>query len=64
MIEIVILDGGKEIGRLSAAERTFSSGSDGFYAGGKLPHPTKPGERVQVSASLVRIGSKAKGATV
>mgnify|MGYP001587548054 FL=1 len=40
-----------------AMERTFSSGSRGFYGSGKVFDPTS-GKRYQTSVTLVEIGSK------
>jgi len=43
-------------GLLTADPKTFSSGSIGLYAGGKLED--KAGNRFQVTCSIVLIGSK------
>lgn len=40
---------------LTAQPKRFSTGSEGFWAGGKV---SIDGERYQVSINLVRIGSK------
>ena len=40
-----------------AMERTFSSGSRGYYGSGKVFDPAT-GKRYQVSVTLVEIGSK------
>ena len=44
---------------LVADERTFKTGSRGYWAGGKV---VLNGKRYQVSASVVEIGSKPTGA--
>jgi hypothetical protein len=43
------------IATINAASRKFSTGSEGFYANGKIEIA---GERYQVSMNIVRIGSK------
>jgi len=40
---------------LTAKPKTFSTGSVGFYAGGKV---VIDGERYQVSCNVIKIGSK------
>ena len=40
-----------------AMDRTFSSGSRGYYGSGKVFDPTS-GKRYQTSVTLVEIGSK------
>ncbi len=44
-----------------AAERTFSSGSRGYYGSGKIVDPTT-GKRYQTSVTAVEIGSKPQAA--
>jgi hypothetical protein len=46
---------GKPLDMLSAAPKTFKTGSIGYYAGGKI---VLDGERYQVSVSVVKVGSK------
>lgn len=46
---------GKVLGKLVANEKTFASGSRGFYANGKIEIA---GKRYQCQAQLVEIGSK------
>lgn len=48
---------GQVLGRLRADARTFSTGSRGFYAAGKITG-REPGQRYQVSGNIVLIGSK------
>ena len=48
---------GKPLDMLKAQTKQFKSGSDGFYAGGKVEID---GTRYQVSCSVVRVGSKPK----
>ena len=44
-------------GALVAAPKTFSTGSDGYYATGKVVDPAT-GATYQASMTLVRVGSK------
>ena len=48
-------DSGKTLGLLSPEEKTFKTGSRGYYAGGKCEFY---GRKFQVSCSIVEIGSK------
>jgi len=43
--------------QLLATPKTFSSGSEGYHAVGKLIDP-KSGEKYQANVMLIRIGSK------
>lgn len=43
-------------GTITAQEKVFSTGSDGFFGSGKLVDTN--GTRYQVSLNIVRIGSK------
>lgn len=45
-----------EIDRLRLQAKVFSTGSTGFWAGGKILGPD--GKRYQVSVNVVEIGSK------
>ncbi len=49
---------GKTLGKLVANEKTFSSGSRGFFGQGKIEIE---GKRYQVQVQLVEIGSKEQG---
>ena len=49
------INGGKLVDK--PTERRFSSGSRGFWSGGKVQDP-ETGKRYQVSCSMVEIGSK------
>lgn len=46
----------ENLGTLFAVPKQFKTGSDGYFAGGKLVNAD--GTRFQVSMSIVRIGSK------
>ena len=48
---------GALVGVLVATEKTFSTGSDGYYATGKVVDPAT-GATYQASMTLVRCGSK------
>ncbi len=49
----------KEIwAELELAGKIFSTGSCGFYAGGKISNPENPDMFYQVSCNMVLIGSK------
>ncbi|GHU36419.1 hypothetical protein FACS1894172_19290 [Spirochaetia bacterium] len=48
---------GKEWATIIAAAKDFSTGSVGFYAGGKATNP-ESGERYQCSLNCILIGSK------
>jgi len=48
---------GRVWGTITAAAKTFSSGSVGFYANGKVENPDS-NERYQVGGNIILIGSK------
>ncbi|MBN2737861.1 MAG: hypothetical protein JXR70_12825 [Spirochaetales bacterium] len=48
---------GTEWNTIIAAEKVFSTGSCGFYAGDKITNP-ESGERYQVGMNITLIGSK------
>ncbi len=54
MLELTLSRGGKVLGTLVAEERTFSTGSRGYFAHGKVQDGV---DRLQVSANVVLIGS-------
>jgi hypothetical protein len=54
MVQVVV--GGVVMGTLVASPKTFSTGSTGFFASGKIQMPD--GTRLQASVNLVTIGSK------
>jgi len=58
-MQLVINNDNSVLGTLFADERTFSTGSRGFYASGKVQDAD--GKRYQISANIVEIGSKPKG---
>ena len=49
---------GKEWGTIVASEKTFSTGSKGFYANGKIVNPENGEARYQISGNIILIGSK------
>lgn len=56
IVDVLIKDeDGKTLGKLLASEKTFSSGSKGFFGQGKLEID---GKRYQAQIQLVEIGSK------
>ena len=62
---VATADGGTEevpMGVHIAAPKAFSSGSHGFYLGGKLPDPSSAGQengvRYQAGFNVVAVGSK------
>ena len=57
-LEITLSRNGKVLGTLVADERTFSTGSKGYFAHGKVQDGQA---RLQVSANVVLIGSKPQG---
>lgn len=57
MITIEIKQDGQVVGMMMAEEKTFKTGSRGFYGNGKIAIGEK---RYQVQAQLVEIGSKPK----
>ena len=61
LLEIVITD--KKTGEVFMTEivtqKHFSTGSVGYYCGGKMTNP-QSGERYQVSCNIALIGSKPK----
>jgi len=60
-LELIIKDPktGKELFNESIKPKHFSSGSVGYYAGGKLTNPDSD-ERYQVGCNITLIGSKPK----
>lgn len=59
MLLAEIKDGnGQALGIVVLAEKTFSTGSRGYFGQGKVQTPT--GERLQVQVQAVIIGSKPK----
>lgn len=59
VIEIKDPSTGKVWGMFAAEEKTFSSGSVGFYANGKVVNPVS-GKKYQLSMPLTLVGSKPK----
>jgi hypothetical protein len=58
-LQVVILDNeGREMGRLFATPKEFSTGSVGFYASGKIVNPQNPEARYQTGLTFTLIGSK------
>jgi hypothetical protein len=61
LLEIVITD--KKTGEVFMTEtvqqKHFSTGSVGYYCGGKMTNP-QSGERYQISCNIALIGSKPK----
>jgi hypothetical protein len=61
LLELIIQD--KETGEIfmkeTVQQKHFSTGSVGYYCGGKLTNPFS-GERYQVSCNIALIGSKPK----
>lgn len=57
MIEIEVRQENKPVGKLTAAEKVFKTGSRGYYGRGKIEIN---GKRYQVQVQLVEIGSKPK----
>ncbi|PWH12384.1 MAG: hypothetical protein DDG60_13415 [Anaerolineae bacterium] len=57
MITVEIKKDGQVVGLLMAEEKTFKTGSRGFYGNGKVAIGEK---RYQVQVQLVEIGSKPK----
>lgn len=57
MLVIEIKKENQIVGLLTAAEKTFKTGSRGYYGMGKLE---VEGKRYQVQVQLVEIGSKPK----
>jgi hypothetical protein len=58
MISVEIKQDSQAVGILSAAEKTFKTGSRGYFGMGKIQIGEK---RYQVQVQLVEIGSKPKG---
>lgn len=56
LADMPVLSGTLAGQNIAAEARKFSTGSRGWYAGGKITLPS--GQRVQVSLSAVLIGSK------
>lgn len=55
-VDVIFKDeNGNIVGKLTAADKTFASGSRGFYGNGKIEIG---GKRYQCQAQLVEIGSK------
>lgn len=57
MITVEIKKDGQIVGLMMAEEKTFKTGSRGFYSNGKIAIGEK---RYQVQVQLVEIGSKPK----
>lgn len=57
MISVEFKEDGKVVGMMMAEEKTFKTGSRGFYGMGKIAIGEK---RYQVQVQLVEIGSKPK----
>ncbi len=57
MITVEIKQDGQVVGMMMAEEKTFKTGSRGFYGNGKIAIGEK---RYQVQVQLVEIGSKPK----
>lgn len=57
MLTVEIKQDGQVVGLLMAEEKTFKTGSRGFYGNGKVAIGEK---RYQVQVQLVEIGSKPK----
>ncbi len=57
MLTVEIKDNGQVIGILMAEEKTFKTGSRGYYGNGKIAMGEK---RYQIQVQLVEIGSKPK----
>jgi hypothetical protein len=58
-LQVVILDNeGREMGRLFATPKEFSTGSVGFYASGKIVNPQNPEARYQTGLTFTLVGSK------
>ncbi len=57
MLTVEIKENGQVVGTLMAEEKTFKTGSRGFYGMGKIAINEK---RYQVQVQLVEIGSKPK----
>jgi len=57
MLSVEIKDNEKMVGVLTATEKTFKTGSRGFFGMGKIQIGEK---RYQVQVQLVEIGSKPK----
>ncbi len=55
MIILIKSDEGETLGRLLANEKTFASGSRGYYGQGKVEIE---GKKYQTQVQLVEIGSK------
>lgn len=61
-LQVVVHDDeGREWGRIYATEKTFSTGSVGFYASGKLTNPNNPEARYQAGITFTLVGSKPEG---
>lgn len=57
MLTVEFKQDGQSVGVLMAEEKTFKTGSRGFFGMGKIPIGDK---RYQVQVQLVEIGSKPK----
>ena len=57
MESVIVVKAGQSSGEVKMNEKTFSTGSRGYYASGKV---TLNGKRYQVTANIVEIGSKNK----
>ena len=58
-LSLIITDNeGREWGRLYAVEKSFSTGSVGFYGNGKILNPANPAAKYQAGLTFTLIGSK------
>lgn len=58
-LQITVTDSdGREWGRLYAVQKSFSTGSVGYYASGKVVNPVNPEARYQAGLMFTLIGSK------
>ena len=57
MATIVVRDNGQDVGMFTTTAKTFSTGSKGYHAFGKL---ALDGKAYQANIMLVEIGSKPK----
>lgn len=58
MLSVEIKQDGNQVGLMMAEEKTFKTGSKGYFGMGKIQIGEK---RYQVQVQLVEIGSKPKG---
>jgi hypothetical protein len=58
-LQVLVLDNeGREMGRMFAMPKEFSTGSVGFYASGKIVNPENVTARYQAGVTITLIGSK------